>query len=155
MMPTAYAEEHRSSAMTAGSASTVMKRRSNAEWLAALEAGGSDQTEALADLRTYLLRAALFTLQRSRHYVGRLGPSALGTLAEDCAQESMTAVLQHLADFRGESHFTTWAYTFAVNIALVAARRERWGDPGPPPDRSRTSPGRPPSPSRRVLHYTA
>ena len=112
--------------MTAGSASTVMKRRSNAEWLAALEAGDSDQAEALADLRTYLLRAALFTLQRSRHYVGHLGPSALGALAEDCAQESVTAVLQHLADFRGESHFTTWAYTFAVNIALVAARRERW-----------------------------
>jgi len=102
-----------------------MKRRSNAEWLAVLEAGGSDQAAALADLRTYLLRAALFTLQRSRHYVGHLGPSALGPLAEDCAQESMTAVLQRLADFRGESHFTTWAYTFAVNIALVAARRER------------------------------
>ena len=38
----------------------------------------------------------------------------------------MTAVVQRLAEFRGESHFTTWAYTFAVNIALVAARRERW-----------------------------
>ena len=124
-MPTAHAEEHRSSARTAGS-NTVMKRRSNAEWLAALERGGTDQAEALADLRTYLLRAALFTLQRSRHYVGHLGPSALGALAEDCAQESLTALLQRLADFRGESHFTTWAYTFAVNIALVAARRERW-----------------------------
>ena len=125
-MPTAHAEEHRSSAMTAGSASTPMKRRSNAEWLAALDADSPDQAAALADLRTYLLRAALFTLQRSRHYVGHLGPSALGALAEDCAQESMTAVLQRLAGFRGESQFTTWAYTFAVNIALVAARRERW-----------------------------
>ena len=103
-----------------------MKRRSNAEWLAAFEAGGSDQAAALADLRTYLLRAALFTLQRSRHYVGHLGSSALGALAEDCAQEALTAIFQRLADFRGESHFTTWAYTFAVNIALVAARRERW-----------------------------
>lgn len=126
MMPTAPAEEHRSPAMTAGAAGAVMKRRSNAEWLAALEAGGSDQAAALADLRTYLLRAALFTLQRSRHYVGHLGPSALGALAEDCAQESVTAILQRLAGFRGESRFTTWAYTFAVNIALVAARRERW-----------------------------
>ena len=120
MMPTAPAEEH-------SSPNTVSKRRSNAEWIAALESGGIDQAAALVDLRTYLLRAALFTLQRSRHYVGHLGSGAVGALAEDCAQESMTAVLQHLADFRGESHFTTWAYTFAVNVALVAARRERWG----------------------------
>jgi len=38
----------------------------------------------------------------------------------------MTALLQRLDTFRGESHFTTWAYTFAVNTALMAARRERW-----------------------------
>jgi RNA polymerase sigma-70 factor (ECF subfamily) len=126
IMPTAHVEEPRSFAMTAGSAGTVMKRRSNAEWLGALEAGGSEQAAALAELRTYLLRAALFTLQRSRHYVGHLGSNTLGALAEDCAQESLTAILQRLADFRGESHFTTWAYAFAVNIALVAARRERW-----------------------------
>jgi len=100
-------------------------RRSNAEWLAALHGGDGDPA-ALADLRAYLLRAALFTLQRARHHVGHLGPSALGQLAEDCAQESMTAILQRLATFRGDSHFTTWAYTFAVNIALLAARRERW-----------------------------
>ena len=102
-----------------------MTRRSNAEWLAALHGGDGDPA-ALADLRAYLLRAALFTLQRARHHVGHLGPSALGQLAEDCAQESMTAILQRLATFRGDSHFTTWAYTFAVNIALLAARRERW-----------------------------
>jgi RNA polymerase sigma-70 factor (ECF subfamily) len=103
-----------------------MKRRSNDEWIAALQNTGGEQAAALADLRTYLLRAALFTLQRARHHVGHLGPSALGQLAEDCAQESLTAVVQHLAQFRGESRFTTWAYGFAVNVALVAARRERW-----------------------------
>jgi RNA polymerase sigma-70 factor, ECF subfamily len=103
-----------------------MKRRSNAEWITALQEGGGDQAAALADLRTYLLRAALFTLQRARHQTSHLGPGVLGQLAEDCAQEAMTAVVQRLAEFRGESHFTTWAYTFAVNTALVAARRERW-----------------------------
>lgn len=34
--------------------------------------------------------------------------------------------MNHLSDFRGDSKFTTWAYKFAVNIALMAARRERW-----------------------------
>jgi len=101
-------------------------RRTNAEWLAALH-GGVGQDAALAELRTYVLRAALFTLQRGRHHVGHLGSAALAQLAEDCAQESMTAILQRLDTFRGESHFTTWAYTFAVNTALMAARRERWG----------------------------
>jgi RNA polymerase sigma-70 factor, ECF subfamily len=101
-------------------------RRSNAEWFAALQGGGGEQETALAELRTHLLRAALFTLQRARHHVGHLGPSALGQLAEDCAQDSMTAILRRLGTFRGDSHFTTWAYTFGVNTALVAARRERW-----------------------------
>jgi RNA polymerase sigma-70 factor (ECF subfamily) len=103
-----------------------MSQRSNDDWIAALRGTDEDQAAALADLRTYLLRAAFFTLQRARHHVGHLGSSALAQLAEDCAQESMTAILQHLAEFRGESKFTTWAYTFAVNVALVAARRERW-----------------------------
>jgi hypothetical protein len=35
-------------------------------------------------------------------------------------------VLQRPAAVGGESRFTTWAYAFAANIALVAARRERW-----------------------------
>src|SRR6185503_16144449 len=46
--------------------------------------------------------------------------------AEDCAQEALIAVLNHLSDFRGDSKFTTWAYKFAINIALMTARRERW-----------------------------
>lgn len=100
--------------------------RSNAEWIAVLHSSGADQAAALAELRAYLLRAALFTLKRARHQTSHLGWGELSQLAEDCAQEAMTAVLQRLAHFRGDSRFTTWAYTFAVNIALVASRRERW-----------------------------
>jgi RNA polymerase sigma-70 factor (ECF subfamily) len=36
------------------------------------------------------------------------------------------AVMDHLGDFRGDSKFTTWAYKFAINMAMMAARRERW-----------------------------
>jgi len=136
-----------------------MRRRSNAEWMAALEGEGDEQAVALTDLRTYLLRAALFTLQRALHYVGHLQSSVLGELAEDCAQEALTAILQHLHDFRGESQFTTWAYAFAVNTALVAARRERWApvpldrilegsEPLPWPARDE---GGPSGPERRAL----
>ena len=55
-----------------------------------------------------------------------MSPADLAQLADDCAQDSLLALLQHLHTFRGESRFTTWAYAFAVNTALVAARRERW-----------------------------
>jgi RNA polymerase sigma-70 factor (ECF subfamily) len=102
-----------------------MKQRTNHDWLAALQ-GRDPDPAALSDLRTYVLRAALFTLQRARHHTGHLGSEALDALAEDCAQEAVTAILQRLDTFRGDSKFTTWAYTFAVNIALLTARRERW-----------------------------
>jgi RNA polymerase sigma-70 factor, ECF subfamily len=102
-----------------------VRRRSSAEWIAALDSSDDVQAAALTDLRTLLLRAALFTLQRSLHYVGHLQSSILGELAEECAQEALAAILQRLPMFRGDSQFTTWAYAFAVNTALVAARRER------------------------------
>lgn len=99
-----------------------MKSRTNPEWVNALAESSPDQAAALADLRAHLLRAALFALGRVRH----LGRTQIEQLAEDCAQEALVAVLRHLKDFRGDSRFTTWAYTFAVHTALIAARRERW-----------------------------
>jgi len=98
--------------------------RTNAEWLRDLTASGDVQTVALKELRAYLVRAARFALRRSR--LGQDRPGGIEQLAEDCAQDALLAVLKRLDDFRGESRFTTWAYKFAVNSALVAARREGW-----------------------------
>jgi RNA polymerase sigma-70 factor, ECF subfamily len=103
-----------------------MKARTNAEWLVALRSDGEAQTAALSELRAYLLRAALYTLYRSRSTLRSLAPADIGQLAEDCAQDALSAVLGHLDQFRGASRFTTWAYKFAVNTALVAAQHERW-----------------------------
>jgi RNA polymerase sigma-70 factor, ECF subfamily len=103
-----------------------MKVRTNTEWLAALKADGAPQTAALADLRAYLLRASRYALSRSRNAL-RLAPRDMDQLAEDSVQDALSSLLEHLHEFRGESQFTTWAYKFAINAALVAARRERWG----------------------------
>jgi RNA polymerase sigma-70 factor, ECF subfamily len=103
-----------------------MKARTTAEWLAALKADGAPQTAALSDLRAYLLRASRYALSRSRNAL-RLAPRDMDQLAEDSAQDALSSLLEHLHEFRGESQFTTWAYKFAINAALVAARRERWG----------------------------
>jgi RNA polymerase sigma-70 factor (ECF subfamily) len=100
--------------------------RSNAEWLSALRSTGAEQADAITELRAYLVRAATYSLRRGRTSAGRPAPTEIDELAEDCAQEALLAILQHLDDFRGESRFTTWAYSFAVNTALVAARREGW-----------------------------
>jgi RNA polymerase sigma-70 factor (ECF subfamily) len=100
--------------------------RSNATWLRALRGGGTEQAEALADLRQHLVRAARHALHRSRARLAHLSGPDLEALAEDCAQDALVAILGTLDAFRGDSRFTTWAYGFAVNIALVAARREGW-----------------------------
>lgn len=99
-----------------------MTKRTNADWLRALRAGGDEQTAALEDLRAHLVRAARYALVRG----GRVAHGAVDPTAEDCAQEALVAILARLDDFRGDSRFTTWAYAFAVNMALVASRREAW-----------------------------
>jgi RNA polymerase sigma-70 factor (ECF subfamily) len=103
----------------------MVKNRTNAEWLVDLSARGAQQTGALEDLRQLLLRAAQKTFSS---YLGELQVhprDAVTGLSDDCAQEALIAVLDHLEDFKGDSKFTTWAYKFAVNIALTTARRER------------------------------
>jgi len=99
--------------------------RTNAEWLSDLNQKGVGQDKALEDLRAILLRAAQKTLNR---YLGDLQthyPDTADRLSEDCAQEALISILAHLQDFQGDSKFSTWAYKFAVNIALTTARRER------------------------------
>jgi RNA polymerase sigma-70 factor (ECF subfamily) len=100
--------------------------RSNQEWIEALESGGELQEVALQDLYGILLRAASFTFQRNLGDLAHYNPEEIERLAEDCAQEALLAILNHLKEFRGSSKFTTWAYKFAVNISLTMARRERW-----------------------------
>ena len=100
-----------------------MKTRTNEEWLRELSAAGEAQAGAIADLRTYLLRAALYSLTQAQSAFAHLGPAEIGQMAEDCAQDALLAILQHLHEFRGDSKFTTWTYRFAVNMALVSARR--------------------------------
>ena len=100
--------------------------RTNEEWLSDLRAEGETQEAAIADLRQLLLRAVLFFFSRNPGDFGGLAREDILQRAEDCAQEALIAILNHLADFRGDSKFTTWAYKFAINIALMTARRERW-----------------------------
>ncbi len=100
--------------------------RTNKEWLEDLKSSGAVQEAAIADLQNLLLRAVLFFFSRNLGDFERLARDEILQLAEDCAQEALIAVMNHLSDFRGDSKFTTSAYKFGINIALMTARRERW-----------------------------
>ena len=102
--------------------------RTNEEWLHELRASGATQESAIADLRNLLLRAVLFFFNRNLGDFRGLARDEILQLAEDCAQEALIAIMNHLSDFRGDSKFTTWAYKFAINIALIAARHAHWKD---------------------------
>ena len=102
------------------------EKRTNEEWLRDLSASGVSQDAALADLRDLLLRASLYFFSRNLGDFQGLGQNEILQRAEDCAQDALIALLDRLPDFRGDSQFTTWAYKFAINISMVAARRERW-----------------------------
>src|SRR5687768_11469091 len=102
--------------------------RSNEEWLHDLKETGEAQERAIADLQNILLRASLYLFNRNASDLTGLTSGDVLKLAEDCAQEALIAILNHLSDFRGESKFTTWAYKFAVNISLTTARHVRWKD---------------------------
>ena len=105
---------------------SVTSSRTNDEWLHDLNTGGAAQENAIADLQGILLRAVLYLFNRNLGDLSVLARDDILRLAEDCAQDALIAIMKHLSDFRGDSKFTTWAYKFAVNIALMAARRERW-----------------------------
>jgi RNA polymerase sigma-70 factor, ECF subfamily len=100
--------------------------RTNEEWLYALNSSGELQEIAIRDLRDLLLRATLYFFNRNLGDFDGRNRDKILQCAEDCAQEALIAVMNHLSDFRGDSKFTTWAYKFAINIALMTARRERW-----------------------------
>ncbi|HEX9840858.1 MAG TPA: sigma-70 family RNA polymerase sigma factor [Anaerolineales bacterium] len=99
--------------------------RTNEQWLDDLGASGAVQEAAITDLRNILLRTVLFFFSRNLGDFGGLARAEILHLAEDCAQEALIAIMNHLSDFRGDSMFTTWAYKFAINIALTTSRRER------------------------------
>jgi RNA polymerase sigma-70 factor (ECF subfamily) len=96
------------------------------EWLRDLRAEDEAREEAIARLRSLLLRAARFEVSRRRPALPQLGGAELDDLAQEAADDATVSVLRRLDDFHGESRFTTWAYKFALLEAAVKVRRRAW-----------------------------
>ena len=98
----------------------------NAEWLAALRGGGDRRDAALSKLHQLLLRAARAEAIRR---LGSLPDAVRGELDEHCAQaadDALMTVMSRLDTFRGDSRFTTWAYSFAIVQISTRLRRASW-----------------------------
>lgn len=74
-----------------------------------------------------MLRRAISAFLSRRRF-SDIGVTDLGyeDLAEDCAQESVLLIQSKVDQFRGDSQFTTWAYSIAIRVTLGELRRRRW-----------------------------
>ena len=95
-------------------------------WLEALCTPGHTRDEAIGRLHELLLRAARFEVSRRRLALPHLRGGDHDDLAQQAADDALVAVLAKLADFRGDSRFTTWVYKFALYEAAVKLRRRAW-----------------------------
>lgn len=105
-----------------------MTERTNDQWLADLRATDDTQQAALADLRKRLQRSLYYYLSQERSDLRGLAAVELEEMAEDLAQDATLRVMDNLANFRGESRFTTWANKIAIRLAISDLRRARYKD---------------------------
>jgi RNA polymerase sigma-70 factor, ECF subfamily len=117
-------------------------------WLSALGGTGPARERALTRLHGLLLRAARAELGRRAGQHPITGPEP-DDLAHQPAADALLAITAKLAEFRGESRFTTWAYKFVVLEVSSKLGRHFWQRPSVPldaadwerlPDRFGTSP---------------
>lgn len=88
----------------------------------------SRRPDALSRLHRNLLRAAHAELSRRRGRHPLAGPE-LEDLAHQAADDALLAISGKLAEFRGESRFTTWAYKFVILEVSSKLGRHFWRRP--------------------------
>ena len=101
----------------------------SADWVRRLSAGGGSlRREAERELHAGLVRIALAEVNRRSASTPVTGPE-LADVAHQAADDAMLAILAKLAEFRGESRFTTWAYRFVILEVSSKLGRHYWRNP--------------------------
>ena len=77
-------------------------------------------------LHQLMVRAAAHQVWRMRAVLPNSSPGAVEVIANQAADEAMTALLAKVHTFEGRSRFTTWAYKFAILQAATDVRRVQW-----------------------------
>jgi RNA polymerase sigma-70 factor (ECF subfamily) len=92
-------------------AALALKSLSDADLIARVVGGASEDFEALVRRHNQRLFRAARAIVRSDHE------------AEDVVQQTWLEIYRHLPQFRGDAQFTTWATRICVNAALAVARK--------------------------------
>jgi RNA polymerase sigma-70 factor (ECF subfamily) len=103
----------------------AVREQESRAWIERLSATGPERETALTELHALLLRAARFEVRR-RAPSAKLRGGDYDDLAQQSADDALMAILRKLDDFRGESHFTTWVYKFALYEAAAKVRKRSW-----------------------------
>jgi RNA polymerase sigma factor (sigma-70 family) len=99
-----------------------------AQWLSSLSASSQVRDEALSRLHRTLLRIAHAELRRRQGRTLITGKE-LDDLAHQAADDALVAITRKIADFRGDSRFTTWAYRFVMLEVSSKLGRHFWKRP--------------------------
>ena len=94
--------------------------RDNETWIKQLNDQSPEQSIALSDLRSSLLRGLGGALA-SRPHIN-------DSFIEDAVQDSLVLILSRLHQFEGRSQFMTWATSIAIRVAMSKLRRKQWND---------------------------
>jgi RNA polymerase sigma-70 factor (ECF subfamily) len=101
----------------------------SASWLHRLVSAVSTQRRAAErELHDRLVRIALAEVRRRSASTPVTGPE-LEDVAHQAADDAMLAIIAKLAEFRGESRFTTWAYKFVILEVSSKLGRHYWRNP--------------------------
>lgn len=102
----------------------------SARWVGELSAGDVTAQRRLHEL---LVRIARAELSRRSGQLAVTGPEA-DDLSHQAAADAMVIILAKLGEFRGDSRFTTWAYTFVMFEVSAKVGRHFWRRPPVPLD---------------------
>lgn len=97
----------------------------SARWVQSLSAEPDERDEAVTELHALLIRVATAEAGRRAGTHGVRGPE-LSDLAHQAAGDAVVSILRRLADFRGESRFTTWACKFVILEVASKLTRHVW-----------------------------
>lgn len=107
--------------------------RSNADWVATLQANGSAaQHAAFRELGNYLQRVVCTYIWKRGHALPGLVSLARPEqerLAEEFVQEALITIYQKLNQYSGGGSFLGWATTIALRIAGEELRKAHWHSP--------------------------
>ena len=94
-------------------------------WVAGLQTSGVRHERCLADLHALLLRVARHEVIRRASSM-QISGAELDDIVNQVGDDALMAIKAKVADFRGESRFTTWAYRFVVFEVSTKVGRHFW-----------------------------